>query len=103
GRHITLDYKPVRMPNGSLTRIVVIATDHTDEIEAKKRADQERQFAAMICAIFAERQSFVLTMQQAGDILEQLTRNEASLLSADFFREVHTIKGAALHFKMEGL
>ncbi len=75
----------MRDKEGSLSRVVIIATDHTDEIEARKSANQERQFAAMICAIFAERQSFVLTMQQAGDILEQLARNEASLLSADFF------------------
>jgi two-component system chemotaxis sensor kinase CheA len=103
GRTVEISYRPVREKDGTLSRIVLIATDRTEEREAQKRADQERQFAAMICAIFAERQSFILTMTQANELLDQLSRYSEGVLSDDFFRGVHTIKGAAMHFKMEKL
>ncbi|HVY13143.1 MAG TPA: hypothetical protein VHB73_06230, partial [Alphaproteobacteria bacterium] len=101
GRAIGLDYRAVRA-HGKLTSIVMIATDRTTEQEAEELAMQERQFASMICAIFSERQGFVLAMQHAGGILSRLSRFNDPF-AADFFREVHTIKGAALHFKMEKL
>ncbi|MBI3419558.1 MAG: Hpt domain-containing protein [Proteobacteria bacterium] len=103
GHTVMLEYRPVRDKEERLSSIVLIATDRTEEKQAQKRAEHERQFAAMICAIFAERQSFVLTMNQTSEILTRLGRFEETLFQADFFRAVHTIKGAALHFKMENL
>lgn len=102
-RTILLTYRPIRNADGYLMRIVLIATDKTEEKEAQKRADAERLFAAMICAIFAERQSFALTMAEMKMLIEKLARQDAGLMTQDFFRDVHTMKGAAMHFKMEAL
>lgn len=103
GRSVMLAYRPIRGRDGFLSRIVLIATDKTEEIEAQKRAGAERLFAAMICAIFAERQSFALTMAEMKILIDRLSRPDAAILSSDFFRDVHTMKGAAMHFKMETL
>jgi two-component system chemotaxis sensor kinase CheA len=103
GRNIFLSYRAVSTKDGHLSRVVLIATDKTEEKEAQKRADNERLFAGMICAIFAERQSFVLTMSELRSLLEHLDKPDAYLLSADFFRHVHTVKGAVMHFKMDTL
>lgn len=107
GNTVVLSYRPVRGKDGSLAQVVLIATDKTEEIEAQKRADNERQFAAMVCAIFAERQAFVLTMSELKELIDRLSHTEKNLqddlLSANFFRDVHTMKGAAMHFKMEKL
>jgi two-component system chemotaxis sensor kinase CheA len=102
-RSIILSYRAIRGRDGRLTRVVMMATDKTGEKEAQKRADAERLFAAMICAIFAERQSFVLTMSELRILLDRLTRLDPVVMTAGFFRDVHTIKGAAMHFKMENL
>lgn len=103
GRLISLTYRSVRDDTGALVRIVLIATDHTEEKEAQKRVDAERQFAAMICAIVAERHSFIMTMGEMRDVLEALANADESVLTPDFFRTIHTLKGTAMHFKMEKL
>lgn len=103
GHVVELAYRPVYNKDKNLTRIVLIATDKTEEREAQKRAEQERQFAAMVCAIFSERQSFVLTMSEFKIMLEQLARQDAAIYTQSFFRDIHTLKGAALHFKIDAL
>ncbi|NDE89616.1 MAG: hypothetical protein EB059_00535 [Alphaproteobacteria bacterium] len=103
GRIAELTYRPVRDKQGHLLCIVLIATDKTQEKEAQKRADSERQFVAMVCSIFAEKQSFMLILSEIKLIIDRLVRVDSSLASAEFFRDVHTIKGAAMHFKMEAL
>ncbi|MDX1922735.1 MAG: ATP-binding protein [Alphaproteobacteria bacterium] len=101
GRVVHLAYRPVRDKQKRLVCIVMIATDKTEEKDAQKRVDTERQFVAMVCAIFAEKQSFMLTMTEMKEMVERLTRIDATLFSPEFFRDVHTLKGAAMHFKME--
>ncbi len=103
GRVIELAYRAVRDKQKRLVCIVLIATDKTEEKDAQKRVDSERQFVAMVCAIFSEKQSFLLTMTEIKEMLERLLRIDDSLFSPEFFRDVHTIKGAAMHFKMEVL
>lgn len=103
GKTVQLTYRPVRSRQGKLECIVLIVTDKTEEKDAQKRVDDERQFVAMVCAIFAEKQSFMLTMSEIKLVLERLMKIDETLLSPDFFRDVHTIKGAAMHFKMEVL
>ncbi|MBY0428904.1 MAG: Hpt domain-containing protein, partial [Alphaproteobacteria bacterium] len=103
GKMVELSYRPVRHHQGNLECIVLIITDKTEEKEAQKRVDEERQFVAMVCAIFAEKQSFILTMSEIKQMLDRLATIDENLFSADFFRDVHTIKGAAMHFKMEVL
>lgn len=102
-RAVLITYRPVRDKENRLMRIVLIATDHTEEKEAQKRADAERQFAAMICAIFAERQNFMLTMGEMKELIDSLSDINLSLFEPEFYRQVHTLKGAVLHFKMDKL
>lgn len=101
GRMLEIAYRPVRDKMGHLLCIVLIATDKTDEKDAQKRADAERQFVAMVCAIFAEKQSFMLTMTEIRSMLVRLDNVDVSVFGIDFFRDVHTVKGAVMHFKME--
>lgn len=102
-KDVLISYRPIYDKDGRLNRIVLIATDHTEEKEAQKRANAERQFAAMICAIFAERQNFMLTMTEIKTLIDSLSDFNRSIFEPDFYRQVHTVKGAALHFKMDKL
>ncbi len=103
GRTVALSYRPIyNNENKQLECIVLIATDRTEEVAAQKRADEERKFAAMICAVMTERQNFMLTMAELKELLDHLLDN-AGDKKANLFLRVHTLKGAAMHFRMESL
>ncbi len=55
GRRISLMYRPIRDAKDQLTHMVVIATDQTEEYEAQQRAQQQQNYADMICRIFKNR------------------------------------------------
>ena len=103
GRRISLQYKPIHGKQGVLLRVVLIATDQTEEYEAQQLAEKRQNYADMIFRIFRERNQFLATIRHIRKFLEEsaipVTRaNSSSLLSM-----LHTLKAAVKHFNLTDL
>ena len=101
-RHISLNYNPMRNDAGTLEGVVLVATDRTDEMQAKQEAERERAFAKMVVQITTNRQQFRTFAGEAKALLRDL-QVACQLQAGDFaFEEVarwlHTIKGGASSF-----
>ncbi|HUY69319.1 MAG TPA: ATP-binding protein [Alphaproteobacteria bacterium] len=101
GYRVTLSYKPVRAKDGSLVQVVVIATDQTEEYAAQKRAQQQQNFADMICRIFKERNQFRATLAHVRAFLEAAEKPDVTrATAAGLLRDLHTLKAAVKHFNL---
>ncbi|MDR3450258.1 MAG: ATP-binding protein [Alphaproteobacteria bacterium] len=102
-RRITLLYRPIYSRPGVLMRVVLIATDETEEHAAQQLAKQRQDYADMICRIFRERNQFLATITHVRKFLEEsngpVPRAEASSL----LRLLHTLKAAVKHFHLHDL
>ncbi|MDE1901874.1 MAG: hypothetical protein KGI37_09555 [Alphaproteobacteria bacterium] len=102
-RRIALMYRPIYSKPTVLDRVVLIATDQTDEFAAQELARQRQEYADMICRIFRERNQFMATIAHVRRFIEEsalpIRRDEASGL----LRMLHTLKAAVKHFHFNEL
>jgi len=106
GRHITLEYFPVRNPEKKLTSIVLVATDKTEELEATLLAKREGASAKRVLRIIKNRDQFKTFVQGATKIFDQVSK----LLSKpkidqptveNIFQLIHTLKGDSGTFMLD--
>ncbi len=102
-RRIKLGYKPVFSRPRVLARVVVIATDETEEFEAQELAAKRQEYVDMICRIFNERNQFLVTITHLRTFLEQAAVPVARDKSMPIMRLVHTLKAAVKHFHLKTL
>jgi len=102
-RKITLEYKQIRSDLGDLKRVVLIATDITEEYEAQDLAQKRQDFADMICRIFKERNHFLTTITQIRSFLEQAGMTVTKDNAPPLLRLLHTLKASAKHFHLKYL
>lgn len=103
GRHIALEFHPVREAGKNLTGLVVVATDKTGEIEARKLAEQEQQLAKRVIKLAKYKDlfwHFVTTLEKNFVDLEVFLKDPALLSSntEKILRMIHTLKGEANQF-----
>jgi two-component system, chemotaxis family, sensor kinase CheA len=108
GREILLDFKPVRDDHGKILFVLLIATDRTEEITAKEKADRMYNFANMVMRVVRNRAQFKKLQRdveaQAAE-LQQIVRNGKGE-RAEWTRArqiAHTIKGSVSMFYLEAL
>lgn len=108
GRHVTLDYFPIESESGQLKNIVVVATDKTNEVEASRALERERQYARMILKIVKNKNQFADFMSSTQNVfsrikelLEKPTLNDS--ISDEMFRILHTLEGEAGAFHLAPL
>ncbi|MDD3182234.1 MAG: ATP-binding protein [Alphaproteobacteria bacterium] len=100
-RRVTLVYKPIYGPSGELSRIVLIATDQTEEYAARQAAKRQQNFAEMICRIFKDRNQFQSTMAHVRDFLSTSEREGLGLVDAPrILRQIHTLKATVKQFNL---
>jgi two-component system chemotaxis sensor kinase CheA len=102
-RRITLAYKPVYTKSHILERVVLIATDVTEEYEAQEIAKQRQEYADMICRIFRERNQFLTTITHVRTFLEQASVPVPRADSTPLLRLLHTLKASVKHFHLKAL
>jgi two-component system chemotaxis sensor kinase CheA len=107
---ISLRYNAMRGSGGKLDAIVMVATDKTDEMRAKKEADHERSLARRVMQITKYRSQFRSFSEDALLIcsrsIEAITSVEAKQVELDresFSRDLHTFKGGAATFALSDL
>ncbi|MDD3370754.1 MAG: ATP-binding protein [Alphaproteobacteria bacterium] len=102
-RRITLDYKPIYSRGHVLARVVLIATDVTEEYEAQELAKQRQEYADMICRIFRERNQFLATITHIRTFLEMSGAPDAYENKTAVLRLLHTLKASVKHFHLGSL
>ena len=106
-REIALHYNPMRDLDGKLQAVVMVATDKTDEVLAKREAEFERAFAKRVVQITKFRMQFRSFAADATNILASLisdVKTSGSKLNLEVLaRELHTFKGGAATFALNDL
>lgn len=101
GRNIALSYKPIRSVQNTLTNVVVIITDRTEETAAQKLAEERQNFANMICRIFKERNQFITTISHIREFIALAGRGDVGIKDIPLLmRQLHTLKAAVRHFEL---
>ena len=103
GRRISLVYKPIYNKQGALARVVLIATDQTDEYAAQQLAQKRQDYADMICRIFRERNQFRATIAHIRKFIEESSAPVSRENASGLLRMLHTLKAAVKHFHLNNL
>jgi two-component system chemotaxis sensor kinase CheA len=104
GLYITLVYFPIREPeSGRIRTLVVVATDQTEERNARARADREFAYSQAILRIVKNRSRFSeftrdarVTFTRAA---EEMAKPQIDIHT--LFRLIHTFKSAASYFSLQ--
>jgi two-component system, chemotaxis family, sensor kinase CheA len=106
GRHIQLEYYPLKTNEGTIEGVVVVATDVTNLVEARREAEVERAYAKMIVNLVKNKRQVAGFLREAQDLLaglkSELQKNE-SLDPDTTFRFLHTLKGGASSFSIKSM
>ena len=106
-KEIALSYNPMRDAHGKLQAVVMVATDKTDEMNAKREADQERALVKRLVQITKYRSQFRSFAQDARTILSRMIEaifqskaKHETLLVEKIAIDLHTFKGGAATFAL---
>ncbi len=100
-RRIPLVYRPVFGRMGEIVKVVVIATDQTEEYAARRAAKRQQDFAEMVCRVFRDRNQFQATLAHVQEFLEEAAHLDITLASAPMLlRKLHTLKAAVKQFNL---
>ena len=102
-KHVTLVYRPIYGKDQILSQVVVIATDATEEYQSQMHAQQQQNYANMICSIFKERNQFLATITHIRKFIEAVDQTKSRENSPNILRLLHTLKSAVLHFHLDDL
>ncbi len=103
GRHIAVDFHPMRGEGRSLQGVVLVATDKTEEMRAREEAERERSFAKRVTQIARHRPQFRMFASEAERILggmAALLRGPRDPDGEALARDLHTVKGGAASFSL---
>jgi len=100
GAHIRIEYKPDRLPDDTVDRIVVVATDITEQLHVKEAAEERKALFESLERIFHDRSFFGAYMRRLREALEALEPNGPHLPWETLQREIHTLKGDSGIFRL---
>ena len=107
GRHVTLDYYPLRREDQTIAEVVVVATDRTAEVEAQLALEIERQYASMIVKYTKNKDQFLRFLASVRPALDALIVTAGGALDLpqvnEAFRVLHTLEGEAAAFSLREL
>jgi two-component system chemotaxis sensor kinase CheA len=107
GKHVVLDYFPIRREGGAISDIVVVATDKTAEHRAQQALEAERQYASMVVKFLKNKDQFMQFLASVRTSVATLKALAAKPLTAEAvnesFRILHTLEGEAGTFSLRDL
>ena len=107
GRNIALEYFPLRSAEGTMDGVVVVASDITSLVEAKKQAERDREYAKLIINLVQNKKEIGRFIRESQTLLSDLQSGlKASWDQADtefLFRQLHTLKGGAALFSIQDM
>lgn len=102
GKHIQLEYYPLRANDGAIQGVVVVATDITSLVEAKKEAETERSLAKMLVSLVQNKRQVKSFIQESESLMNELNfeLKKPTPSYDELFRCLHTLKGGAATFSI---
>ncbi len=100
GKHIAVEFYPVRNESKAISAIVVVTTDKTEEIKALLEAERERLYAKQVIRLTQDREYFWRFVEEGQEILTKI-RDSVDRIFNDreiqetVLRLAHTLKGEA--------
>lgn len=105
GKHIALEYHPLRTEEGAMEGVVVVASDITSLVEAQRVAEEEKQHAKLIINMIKGKREIRRFIQESlvmiASIHDEVTGEASSLDRENLFRHLHTLKGGAALFSVK--
>lgn len=92
-QHIALRYKVIEEDDGRPTKVMVVMTDVTADVERERAQSLANETAQLFQRIIADRVGFFEFYAEAGEIVRRLT--DGAELPAVERRQLHTLKGNA--------
>ena len=108
GKFVTLEYKPVRDEKNAISAIVVVATDKTEERQAKLAAKRQEAYASMVVKLMKNKDQFVGFLRDSRQLIALLavesSKGDAAGVDVEaVLRHLHTLKGGAATFSISSL
>ncbi|MEI6730308.1 MAG: hypothetical protein WCL30_03530, partial [Pseudomonadota bacterium] len=70
GLHIKIDYRPDSNKDGKLDKIILIATDISEQVTAKSQAEEKQKIFESLERILRDRRAFGVYIHQARDFID---------------------------------
>ncbi|WP_413291014.1 ATP-binding protein [Bdellovibrio sp. HCB337] len=107
GRNISLEYFPLRNEENQIDGVVVVASDITSLVEARKQAENEKHHAKLIINLIRSKNEmgrFIRESQHMlGELRSAITKPQPQWDSEAIFRSLHTLKGGAALFSVHAV
>lgn len=105
GKNIQLEYYPLRANDNGIQGVVVVATDITSLVEAKREAESERSMAKMLVSLVQNKRQVNTFIQEANSLIADLSAQLAKPTPSydELFRCLHTLKGGAATFSIQAM
>jgi two-component system, chemotaxis family, sensor kinase CheA len=98
--HLEIDYRPIG--TGALPdSILLVVSDITVELERERAESERRELMAVFERISTDRNGFIDFCDEADDLVARIRADDGS--RADLPRQIHTLKGNAAIFGVEGI
>lgn len=102
---ISLEYFPLRGEQNKIEGIVVVASDITSLVEAKRQAETEREHSLMIIKLIKNKKEisgFVRESQNLlGSLRKSLLKPVEEWSREELYRILHTVKGGSASFSVK--
>lgn len=107
GKHVKLNYYPIRNSEKQIEALVLVASDITNLIQAQEEAEKEKANAGFILKMFQQKKSFLSFYEESQSLMQEfnhLTMGPEPKWDKDsIFRVLHTIKGGAASYSVRDL
>ena len=104
GKQIAIEYFPVRTDSGTIEGVVVVASDITSLVEAKKQAELDREHARLIIKLVKNKKEISGFIREAQamltNLMTHLTKPDKDWSRDEIFRALHTVKGGCASFSV---
>ncbi len=102
---IQLEYFPLRDEHNKIEGIVVVASDITSLVEAKKQADLEKEHSLMIIKLVKNKKEISGFIRESQNLLMALKKSLLKPVEEwgrdELYRILHTIKGGSASFSVQ--
>ncbi len=104
GRSISLEYFPLRNAENQIEGVVVVASDITSLVEARKQAENEKHHAKLIINMIRSKNEMSRFIRESQVMLTELrgaiNKPQLQWDPEVIFRSLHTLKGGAALFSV---
>ncbi|MBS1969618.1 MAG: Hpt domain-containing protein [Bdellovibrionales bacterium] len=104
GRNISLEYFPLRNAENQIDGVVVVASDITSLVEARKQAENEKHHAKLIINMIRSKNEMGRFIRESQLMLTELkntiNKPQPQWDPEAIFRSLHTLKGGAALFSV---